>query len=36
VIKERDERDRVTGTEKKAIFGEEEILLELSRSILPT
>ena len=29
VIKERDEKDRVTGTEKKAIFGEEEPLLEI-------
>ena len=29
VIKERDEKDRVTGTKKKAIFGEEETLLEI-------
>ena len=29
VIKERNEKDRVTGTKKKAIFGEKESLLEL-------
>ena len=29
MIKERDEKDRVTGTKKKAIFGEKETLLEL-------
>ena len=29
VIKERNEKDRVTGTKKKAIFGEEETLLEI-------
>jgi len=28
-IKERDEKDRVTGTKKKVIFGEEESVLEL-------
>ncbi|MCS4101389.1 hypothetical protein [Salinibacter ruber] len=29
VIKERDESDRVTGTKKKVVFGEEEEVLEL-------
>jgi hypothetical protein len=29
VIKERDESDRVTGTKKKVVFGEEEDVLEL-------
>ncbi|WP_158666514.1 hypothetical protein [Salinibacter altiplanensis] len=36
MIKEQDEKDRVTRTKKKAIFGEEEILLEILRSIPPT
>jgi hypothetical protein len=29
IIKERDEKDRVTGTKKKAVFGEEETLLDI-------
>jgi hypothetical protein len=29
IIKERDEKDRVTGTQKKAVFGEEETLLDI-------